>query len=58
MQYTYKQLKRILDNMSEEELEQTATVYVGPMDEYMPVCKTGFTSETDILDDGHLVLGV
>lgn len=54
---TYKDLLEILQNLSEEELNNTATVFCPDMDEYYPVeCAYKVDSTQDQLDMGHLVI--
>lgn len=51
---TYNELKKILDNMTSEELNQTATVYLNYEDEFAPISSVLVAQESDILDDGHI----
>lgn len=56
---TYKQLLEILQNYSEEVLEQTATVHLAQTDEYLAIVSHNNTDEdNDVLDEGHLILEV
>ena len=54
----YRELKLVLDQMSEEQLDQTVTVYNIDMDEFVAVVSVEFSSETDndVLDDNHAYL--
>ncbi len=52
---TYKELLEELRTASEEQLNQTVTVYVSG-DEYFPVDETGIAANDDVLDPGHFVL--
>ena len=58
MNITYRQLKKILDNCSDEQLDQTVTVFDVTTDDYYSSIKTEITNEEtcDVLDDKHLVL--
>ena len=56
---TYKELFYILKNMSEEELEQTATVWVNGIDEYFGVSELSLnedTLNTDVLEPEHTII--
>lgn len=53
---TYKQLKIILDAMEEQELNQTATIFVPGIDEYFPATVAYATDEQDVLDVNHPIL--
>ena len=55
---TYKQLLEILQASPTEVLKQTATVYLSQTDEYLAIESHNITLETDVLDDGHLILEV
>lgn len=52
----FSQLKAQLDNMSDDELQQDAVVYVEQMDEYLPVGAVTVTPDDDVLDAGHFVI--
>ncbi len=52
---TYRDLLNELKSISEEQLNQTVTVYVSG-DEYFPVDETGIAANDDVLDPGHFVL--
>lgn len=53
----YRKLLAILQNLSEEQLDQDVAVYVGDMDEFFPVSMANVVDEEqDVLDPGHLVL--
>ena len=49
---TYRQL---LANLTEEQLDQTVTVYVVGINEYYP-CHLEVTDVDDVLDEGHAYL--
>lgn len=50
---TYRELLKILSEVSEETLDETVTVHL--MDEYFPV-KDLIFADTDVLDPGHAIL--
>lgn len=54
----YRQLKQILDNMTEDELNQDVTVYSATDDEFIAATSVQFSSEADnnVLDDNHAYL--
>ena len=53
----YRKLLAILQNLSEEQLDQDVAVYVGDVDEVFPVAMANVVDEEqDVLDPGHLVL--
>ena len=58
MYYTYRELLNALLELSEEELDMTATVYDGSheWDTYYPITSTDKTVELDVLDEGHPVI--
>ena len=52
---TYRELWCIINDFTTEQLDMTATVYDGEIDEYLPV--RGIAKpDTDVLDSGHPVL--
>jgi hypothetical protein len=53
---TYKQLFEFLKTLTEEELEQTITVYDTNNDEYYPVTDWDKALGNDVVDDGQVVL--
>ncbi len=54
---TYRQLLEKLQTLNEEQLNQTATVSLDESDEMVPIeCVSEAMS--DVLDEGHIVLGV
>ena len=54
---TYEQLKKIIEAMSAEDRQKSATVYVDMIDEYLPITGIDFTnSECDVLDNSHPIL--
>ena len=55
---TYQELKDKLENLTEEELVQSATVYIDYTDSYLPLTDTDKTVDSDVLDDGHFILCV
>jgi hypothetical protein len=56
---TYRNLLRILNDMSAEELDQTATVYLTAEDEYVPVSSVLVEDGSDdVLDVGHVYFSV
>ena len=55
----YRELKQILNSMTESELDQTATVYVNEEDEFYAVNSVRISDEScDQLDPEHLYLSV
>jgi len=50
--YTYRELLEALKELTPEQLDMTATVYVYGEDFY-PINNIGLTTEDDILDEGH-----
>lgn len=52
---TYKELLNVLEQLNEEQLAQTVTVYSKEQDEFCSVSRALFP-ETDVLDENHLVL--
>lgn len=54
---TYRELKLLLDRLSDAQLDTNVTVYDRQSDEYHAVRVAEFsTDECNILDPGHLVL--
>ena len=54
---SYKDLLEILNHLSEEDLDQTITLYIESMDEYFPVTiEIHSVESTDILDEDHKVI--
>lgn len=51
---TYRELWCIINDFTTEQLDMTATVYDGAIDEYLPVNAIE-KSDTDVLDSGHPV---
>lgn len=62
MPITYRELLAYLKNLTEKELDQTATVSLEISEEALPVKYAIKTQEGDmhegVLDTGHVVLGV
>ena len=56
----YRQLRDILTfEMTDEQLDQTATVYIPGVDEYYPLHDNlTIVCEDDVLDKGHIVLTI
>lgn len=52
---TYNELLVALKTLSNEQLNQTVTVYDSVIDEYKPA-NFGITLESDVLDNNHAVL--
>ena len=52
-EFTYRQLKAVLNTLTDEQLEANVTVKDIPGDEYYGVCGFGFEEEDDVLDKGH-----
>lgn len=56
---TYKELLDILNEMPEDDLNKTVTVYKMKSDEYFGVVHVGITtSQCDVLDENHLLLAI
>ena len=56
---TYRQLRDKLSSLSDDILEQTATVYLTATDEYLAISSHNITEEdNDVLDEGHLILEI
>ena len=57
MAITWKRIKDLLDGFTPEQLNDTATVWDAPVDEYCHVDDTLLVDESqDVLDPGHMVL--
>lgn len=52
---TYRELWYIINDFTTEQLDMTATVYDGAIDEHLPV-RSVVKPDTDVLDNGHPVL--
>ena len=55
---TYEQLKTWIDNLTSEQLRQTATVYFEEDDEGYPISFIRHMTNSDVYDDGQLVMSV
>lgn len=55
---TYQRLKEVLDSMTEEELNLTATIFVPGVDEYYAATVSYTDEDCDVLDPGHPVLTI
>lgn len=55
---TYRELLDLLDEVPEDHLHDTITIYDPVCDEYFAVVDSAFAEEetNDVLDDGHLYL--
>ena len=58
MYYTYKQLLEALQELSEEELQLTATIYNVENDAFAPVEYTDKTKCDDVLESDHPVIAI
>jgi hypothetical protein len=56
MNYTYRQLLNALLELSEEELDMTATIHDVEPDAYYPITATDKTVEADVLDSDHPII--
>ena len=56
MYYTYRELLEALKELSEEQLDKTATIYDKSFDAYMPIDYTEKTEEDDVLEADHPVI--
>lgn len=54
----YAELKKILSDMTHEELAQTVTAYINCDDEFVPISSVLVTTESDVLDAGHIYFSV
>lgn len=50
---TYREILTVLQQLTPEQLDCTATVFVRGIDEYYPVQSFGTTTESDVLDENH-----
>jgi hypothetical protein len=52
---SYKQLAELIGNMTDEQQNMTATVYINGEDEFYPINSIEFSKEgeCDALDDNH-----
>ena len=50
---TFRELKTILESMTDDELDMTATVYTEYPDEFWPIKHIFCTKYTDVLDKNH-----
>lgn len=50
---TYKELRNLLDEFSEQELEMDVTIYDAHIDEFTDDINIMFFEEDGILDEGH-----
>ncbi len=55
---TWREIRDELNRLSEDRLDDNATVYLKGEDEWMPVMDMGITEEDDVLDKGHSYLSV
>lgn len=55
---TWEQLAQRIQQLTQEQKQQDATVYFRPLDEYYPVNQLTIETESDVLDAGHPVLQV
>lgn len=54
---SYQDLLELLNTLSEEDLQQTITIYMDGIDEYLPVVFELYNVEsTDVLDEDHKVI--
>lgn len=56
MYYTYRELLKALKELTEEELDMTATIYDKTFDAYMPIDNTEKTADDDVLDANHPII--
>ena len=54
----YRELLTQLQNMSEEQLNQTVTIHLKEEDEFFGVRSSQVTTEDDVLDKNHFYLEV
>lgn len=55
---TYEQLKNWINNLTPEQLKQTATVYFEEDDEGYPISFIRHMTNSDVYKDGQLVMSV
>ena len=53
---TYRQLLEQLEDLRDEQLDQTVTVHEPYEDEYIAVAYTATTSDVSVLDEDHFYL--
>lgn len=53
---TYRQLRKILQETNDSRLDDDVTIYMRELGEYIPATSTKQVTETDVLDEGHLVI--
>lgn len=53
---TYRDLLESLEDLTEDQLDMTVTVYDADLDEYFPVNNATISNDDDILGHNHLVL--
>lgn len=54
---TYRELRKFLQEMVDERLDDTATVYDAELDQYIPVVTMEIVDDQqDVLDEGHAVI--
>lgn len=61
MAITYRQLAiSLLNDLTSEQLDQTATIYIPGVDEYYPMYErfTITDEDCDVVDDGHIILTI
>ena len=56
MYYTYRELLEALQELSEEELDKTATIYDKAFDTYMPIDYTEKTTDDFVLEACHPII--
>ena len=56
MYYTYRELLEALKELSEEQLDKTATIYDKSFDAYMPIDYTDTTWDDDVLEANHPII--
>ncbi len=56
MYYTYRELLKALKELTEEELDMTATIYDKTFDAYMPIDYTEKTVDDDVLEAYHPII--
>ena len=57
MQFKYADLKKILEGMTDEQLNQDVTIEIGD-EEFAAAQSCGMIEYTDILDAGHIYLSI
>lgn len=58
MNLTYRELARIISEMTKEQQDSNVSVFVPMDEEFYPVSDVSFASEISELDNGHPILNL